>query len=130
MPDGTVLVAGGSANAQFVPVAETFDPASNTFMPLKAGAAVERSHHTATLLTDGRVLVAGLALGHAATARGGRGHDGDRRSTGTMVFLRTDAGIPLARIETHEVGHIRDNLAVLEERKPLAEELERRTYPN
>jgi len=44
-----------------------------------------------------------------------------------MVFLRTDAGIPLARIETHEVGPISRSS---KERKPLAEELERRTYPN
>ena len=61
---GKVLVAGGFAgltgtNAQPVLTqAELFDPASGTFAPT-AAMATRRSLHAATMLRDGRVLVAG-----------------------------------------------------------------------
>jgi len=64
LADGKVLVAGGivagdSADDQ-VPFAELYDPVSGTWTATGA-MATDRAYHTATLLTDGRVLVAGGA---------------------------------------------------------------------
>jgi hypothetical protein len=60
LPDGTVLVYGGTGLAeQVLGAPEVFDPASLTFVPLSMDGAVPRTGHTATLLTDGRLLVAG-----------------------------------------------------------------------
>ncbi len=59
LPDGKVLVTGGSSNGPLaLASAEIYDPATGTWSatgPLAEG----RSGHTATLLPDGRVLVAG-----------------------------------------------------------------------
>ncbi|WP_437726006.1 kelch repeat-containing protein [Sorangium sp. So ce861] len=63
LPDGTVLVAGGEAltpEGRRSPLSRAvrYDPASGTWAP--AGAMLHaRSLHTATLLPDGTVLVAG-----------------------------------------------------------------------
>ncbi|MDQ4048103.1 MAG: hypothetical protein M3131_01780, partial [Actinomycetota bacterium] len=60
---GKVLVAGGgtlsaTSRAGYVSSAELYDPASDSWAP--AGEmAVPRANHTATLLADGRILVAG-----------------------------------------------------------------------
>ena len=65
LPDGRVLVTGGSTvstsaaqgyvnNAS----AEIYDPVANAWTAA-AAMSVARSHHTATLLTNGRVLVVG-----------------------------------------------------------------------
>ena len=70
LPDGRVLVAGGrgsadtSASGLHEPLAsaELYDPASGTWSPTASMVAV-RLEHTATLLPDGRVLVAsGMGL--------------------------------------------------------------------
>ena len=60
--DGRVLLVGGYASSVFPSVAnsgaETYDPSTGAFA--SAGAmAVNRNAHTATLLADGRVLIAG-----------------------------------------------------------------------
>lgn len=61
LPDGRVLVVGGvGQNGRVVQDAEIYDPQAQSSEPLTSpwpGAA--RAHHTATLLTDGRVLVVG-----------------------------------------------------------------------
>jgi DNA-binding CsgD family transcriptional regulator len=61
--DGRVLVAGGRQwvdreGDRLIEVAELFDPATGAFSP-SASLLVPRSHHRATLLGDGRVLVSG-----------------------------------------------------------------------
>jgi hypothetical protein len=59
--NGTVLVAGGSPNQDGgadSPTAELYDPTSGLFTPT-AQMAEARVHHTSTLLSDGRVLIAG-----------------------------------------------------------------------
>jgi hypothetical protein len=63
LDDGTVLlVGGGDASSGFLTVtasADIYDPKTNTLTPLTASLSVARAYHTATLLTDGTVLIAG-----------------------------------------------------------------------
>jgi hypothetical protein len=61
LPNGTVLVAGGSGRAGGPGVsdsAEIYNPASGTWS-VTGSMAADVSSHTATLLSNGRVLVAG-----------------------------------------------------------------------
>jgi hypothetical protein len=61
LADGRVLMAGGwlrSNGPILIATTEVYDPAAGTFRP--AGSmTVSRSGHSATLLPDGRVLLAG-----------------------------------------------------------------------
>ena len=63
LPNNMILIVGGQgSNPTSV---EAFDPATETFMSLapidpdSTGTTVGRTNHTATLLPDGRVLIAG-----------------------------------------------------------------------
>ena len=79
LPDGRVLVTGGTSGAGFnveaasVYAAEIWDPATDVWTPLASMAVGRTYHSTAALLPDGRVLSAG----------GGR--------CGSCQFNRTDA---------------------------------------
>jgi hypothetical protein len=59
--DGTVLLAGGTSSftGAFLNSAELFHPDTGTFELLPASMSTVRSQHTATLLPDGRVFIAG-----------------------------------------------------------------------
>lgn len=73
LTNGKVLIAGGSAIIPGWPVwasAELYDPLTHTFA-LTGSMTVPRSGHTATLLPDGRVLIAG---GFASQENGSRGN--------------------------------------------------------
>jgi len=60
MPNGTVLVTGGSTDSGFASAgAEVFDPATNRWQPTTWPMATPRYGHTASLLPDGRVLLVG-----------------------------------------------------------------------
>jgi RTX calcium-binding nonapeptide repeat (4 copies)/Kelch motif/Galactose oxidase, central domain len=63
LPDGRVLVAGGSVGGRIervFPTAEVFDPGTNSFSSAGIGSmSVPRSGAVAAPLPDGRVLVAG-----------------------------------------------------------------------
>src|SRR5262249_47035712 len=58
LPNGMVLVAGGSAGGKFLASAELYDPTSGTWADT-GSLNTGRSAHMATLLPNGMVLVAG-----------------------------------------------------------------------
>ncbi len=98
--DGRVLIVGGAPTGGTggVPVAsaELYDPLTGTFVPI-GPAAVARQGASATLLTDGRVLITGgsvgtsagysLALASAELYDPARGTFGP---TGSMITARAD----------------------------------------
>ncbi|HSN74672.1 MAG TPA: kelch repeat-containing protein [Anaerolineae bacterium] len=98
MKDGRVLVVGGGiASSTTTERVDIFDPKTNVWteaQPLKS----DRASHTAALLNDGRVLVAG---GISANDRGSRPAGGDAwlydpqtdtwTATGPMVTPRLDS---------------------------------------
>jgi hypothetical protein len=61
LPNGTVLVAGGercdSSSCDYLSSAELYDPGTGTWTPT-GSMRMARQDHTATLLRDGKVLVA------------------------------------------------------------------------
>ncbi|HVC20446.1 MAG TPA: HYR domain-containing protein, partial [Vicinamibacterales bacterium] len=62
LADGTVLIAGGEDEMHVFGAwntAETFDPATGTFTATANTMSSERAEATATLLADGKVLIAG-----------------------------------------------------------------------
>jgi hypothetical protein len=52
LSDGNVLIVGGAT-------AELFNPATGTFSPTSSNPNLARTYHTATLLPNGKVLIAG-----------------------------------------------------------------------
>ena len=62
LPDGEVLVAGGTAcsggKCRYLSSVELFDPGTQRFVAA-GNMTVARANHTATLLADGTVLIAG-----------------------------------------------------------------------
>ena len=61
LPNGKVLVAGGSDLINYLASAELYDPASGTWTTT-GSLATARLGHTATLLPNGKMLVAGGAF--------------------------------------------------------------------
>lgn len=71
LANGKVLVAGGfgpgAEGLSILNTAELYDPSTGTFS--RTGSMLQgRWHHTATLLNDGRVLIAGGYVGLCSTA--------------------------------------------------------------
>jgi hypothetical protein len=88
LPDGRVLVAGGSAfggHGQAVRAAELYDPASRSWTATKSMIDA-RWGHTATLLPNGRVLIAGgfVGVGSLASAELYDPKDQSWAATGSM----------------------------------------------
>jgi hypothetical protein len=99
LSDGGVLVVGGSttgdgATMSFVTGAELWDPSTGSFIP--AGELVEpRAGHTATLLSDGRVLVVGGFIGS--------GYTSSLDDEGRSVVLDAPAGLVDGHLASAEV---------------------------
>ena len=99
LPNGKVLVVGGSDFTTVLSSAELYDPTTGTWTAT-GGMASARTAHTATLLTDGEVLVTG---GDSAIPRGGflasaELYDpatGAWRSTGSLRGVRVNASATL-----------------------------------
>jgi len=95
--DGRVLVAGGGGEVKLAEppaygaTAELYDPTTGKWTA--TGSMVKaRSGQTATLLSDGRVLVAGGSAGDLATARSAELYDpgsGKWRATASMTTARS-----------------------------------------
>ncbi len=88
LPSGKVLVAGGwqidnAGNYDYLASAELYDPATGTWTAT-GDLAGPRTFHTATLLSDGRVLVAGGKT---------RGADGYGQSIATAELYDPATGI-------------------------------------
>src|SRR5262249_3583764 len=62
LPNGKVLVAGGTSDFGTLDTAEEFDPATKRFSPTRGRMVARRADHTATLLRDGTVLLVGAQL--------------------------------------------------------------------
>jgi RHS repeat-associated protein len=61
LPDGAILILGGvGVNGRIVRSAELYNSETQTFNPLRPSSAPDaRAYHTATLLPDGNLLIAG-----------------------------------------------------------------------
>jgi len=58
LPNGKVLIAGGSNGTAQLMTAELYDPTTDTFQPT-GGLVTARREHTAALLDNGKVFIAG-----------------------------------------------------------------------
>jgi hypothetical protein len=92
LSDGNVLLAGGDWGEVAPPIlfsagAEIYDPAKRTFGST-GGMHANRWDHTATLLTDGRVLIAG---GFSFVGTAARGFSQGRTETLSSAELYTPA---------------------------------------
>jgi len=95
LSDGKVLVVGGATGSQYTSQlnttsAELYDPATGAFTATIGTLNIGRREHSATLLTNGKVLIAGGASGSYATS-GAEIYDpltGSFSPTGSMVVGR------------------------------------------
>ncbi len=92
LADGTVLVAGGnfySGGSVYLSSVEIYDPANGTWKTTNS-LNTARTQHTATLLPDGKVLVAG-GYGNSAYLAGAETYDpatGTWKTVGQMAAAR------------------------------------------
>lgn len=88
LPDGRVLVAGGSGNAGTT--AELFDPKAGTWTSTTNPMNAAHADHTATLLPNGKVLVAGGGTSQAGQSMvAGAGASGQAPVAGGTAIVTT-----------------------------------------
>ena len=93
LTDGRVLVAGGVGASDTLASLEIYDPVTGVFGVQSASLAIPRSHHTATRLEDGRVLLTG-----------GRGGDGSALSSAEL-FDPADGSLTTIAMTTPRRDH-------------------------
>jgi hypothetical protein len=99
LPDGKVLIAGGTADPNANAVlgsAETYDPVTGAFTAT-ADMNVPRLYHTATLLNNGKVLIAG-GLGLSININ-------NNLSDAELYDPLTGSFTPTGKLITPRVGH-------------------------
>jgi len=108
LPDGTVLIAGGSKSIGYrsqLASAEIYDPGSGTFRAI--GSMREpRDGHSATLLRDGRVLIAGGSPNGIATTASAEIYD---YRTGRFTAIAS-MGVPR---ETHSATLLKNGTVLI-----------------
>lgn len=97
LPNGKVLIAGGIGEGGIggyfmFDSGEIYDPITNSFTAT-SNMAQKRSNHTATLLPDGRVLIAG---GNST---------GDSLDSAELYDVKTDRFSPAGNLITSRFGH-------------------------
>ena len=105
LPNGKVLVAGGTESrgtGHRVASAELYDPATGTWSAT-GSHGLARADHTATLLPNGKVLVAGgdaavLAPRHGGGVRPGHGHLEHHRLHGYRALRHTATLLPNGKV--------------------------------
>lgn len=98
LPNGLILITGGIINSALTATntAELYDPVANTFTNLTAQMTSLRNQHTATLLPNGKVLIAG----------GSNHGDGDGMDTAELYDPLTQTFTALApRMKSPRGGH-------------------------
>ncbi len=106
LPDGRVLLAGGSngkLNGNYLGILKTvevYDPATGTFTPSAAKMATPRAKHSATLLPNGKVLIAG-----GMNAMVPRIRWGSCTSLAELYDLATDTFSSAGAMATVHCGH-------------------------
>jgi hypothetical protein len=113
LSDGRVLIAGGgdntgdSSSAKSLASAELYDPNSGTFSPTGSMTSA-RVGHTATLLSDGRVLIAGgrdITLIAGDSASPGAILAGNIPASAELYDPRTGTFSPTGSMTSARVGH-------------------------
>jgi hypothetical protein len=106
LPDGKVLIAGGSPTTSYGPGSivlascEIYDPWTNTFSPASP-LTVTRMVHTATLLNNGRILIAG-GLG---SWQGGGSSADTRWAAAELYDTVTHRSAPTGNMTTERLAH-------------------------
>lgn len=115
LPDGTVLIVGGTDGTLGFKFAEIFDPATETFTAVADTMTTPRFAHTATSMTGaqgGRVLIAG-GLDGFATSDTATWYTAAIKDFGRFVSIPSDEEDPMARGRMYHSATLLDGGSVV-----------------